>query len=204
MQLLHDHGIPSPVFETPRSEDEVAAACDRIGYPLVMKVISPQIIHKSDVGGVMLNITRADEGLRAFEKLREIAKDKEFKGVIIYPMVRFDSEVIMGLTRDINFGPVVAFGLGGIYTEVFKDLVFRVAPIDTDTAAEMIRSIKSFPILAGSRGKKPADIEKLAGILSNFSYLPFKHPEIIEADINPLSVSGETIYALDARIITAR
>jgi acetyltransferase len=200
MSLLNLQGIPSPKFGTAASAEEAVQVCGRIGYPGVMKIISPRIIHKSDAGGVILNIKNAGESKTAFAQLAEIGKGKDFKGVIIYPMIEVDREVILGLTRDTNFGPVVAFGLGGIYTEVFKDLVFRIAPISEGEAEEMIREIKSFKILEGSRGKGPIDINRLAKIISDFSRMPFQYPEIIEADINPLAVSPDRIYALDARI----
>ncbi|MDR1948159.1 MAG: acetate--CoA ligase family protein [Spirochaetaceae bacterium] len=201
MRLLNSIGVPSPVFKTAASAEEAARLAGEIGFPVAIKVVSPRIIHKSDSGGVVLNVKDAEDAVKAFQHLEGIAAGKIFNGVIIYPMVKVDREVIMGITKDNTFGPVVAFGLGGIYTEILKDVVFRVAPIDTDTAEEMIRSIRSFGILSGSRGKGPVNIEKLASILSNFSALPLKYTEVVEGDINPLSVSAEAVYALDARIV---
>jgi acetyltransferase len=204
MKLLQEEGIPAPPFLTACSAGEAAGGAEKLGFPVVMKVVSPEIIHKSDAGGVILNIRNTEEALRAFNRLQEIARGKRFRGVIIYPMLSFDREIILGISRDPDFGPVVAFGLGGIYTEVFRDISFRVAPIDVPEALEMIRSIKSFPILAGIRGKAAVDIERLGTILSNFSRLPFLHPEIVEADINPVVISPGGIYALDARIVTVK
>jgi acetyltransferase len=204
MKLLQEEGIPAPPFLTACSAGEAAGCAEKLGFPVVMKVVSPEIIHKSDAGGVILNVRNAEEAAGAFDRLREVARDKTFHGVIIYPMLSFDREIILGISRDPDFGPVVAFGLGGIYTEVFRDISFRVAPIDVPEALEMIRSIRSFPILAGIRGKGAADIEGLGTILSNFSRLPLRHPEIVEADINPVAISPGGIYALDARIVTVK
>jgi acyl-CoA synthetase (NDP forming) len=204
MRLLNDLGVPSPPFLTARSAEEAAERAGELGFPVVMKVVSPEIIHKSDAGGVILNIENAGDAGAAFDRLRKIAGAHTFNGVIMYPMVHFDRELILGISRDPDFGPVVAFGLGGIYTEVFKDLVFRPAPVDLPEALEMIRSIRSFPILEGIRGKAAADIEGLGIVLSNFSRLPFLYPGIVEADINPVVFSPGGIYALDARIVTVQ
>jgi acyl-CoA synthetase (NDP forming) len=204
MRLLNDQGIPSPPFLTACSREEAVERAIELGFPVVMKVVSPGIIHKSDAGGVILNIKNTGDINAAFERLRKIAGENIFNGVIIYPMISFDRELILGISRDPDFGPVAAFGMGGIYTEVFKDVVFRPAPIDVPEALEMIRSIRSFPILAGTRGKTAVDIERLGEILSKFSLLPFLYPEIIEADINPVVISPGGIYALDARIVTVK
>jgi acetyltransferase len=204
MRLLNDHGIPSPPFLSAGSAEEAAERAGELGFPVVMKIVSPGIIHKSDAGGVILNIENAGDARAAFNRLREIAGKNIFNGVIIYPRVQFDRELILGISRDQDFGPVAAFGMGGIYTEVFQDVVFRPAPVDIPEALDMIRSIRSFPILAGSRGKAAADIDRLGAMLSNFSRLPFLYPEIVEADINPVVISPGGIYALDARIVTEK
>lgn len=204
MRLLNDQGIPSPPFLTACSGEEAAERAAELGFPVVMKVVSPGIIHKSDAGGVILDIKNTGDANAAFNRLRNIAGENIFNGVIIYPMISFDRELILGISRDPDFGPVAAFGMGGIYTEVFRDVVFRPAPVDVPEALEMIRSIRSFPILAGTRGKAAADIERLGEILSKFSLLPFLYPEIVEADINPVAISPKGIYALDARIVTVK
>jgi acetyltransferase len=123
---------------------------------------------------------------------------------MIYPMIRDAQEVLMGITRDPQFGPVVAFGLGGIYTEVLRDISLRVAPVDRAEAQAMIREIRSFPILAGIRGQSPRDLDALAEALVNFSWLPFHYPEIAEIDLNPVFVFSRGLMVGDVRVISKR
>ena len=201
MDMLEKSGIPVPPHTFCETREAAASACAKLGFPAVMKVVSPDIIHKSDVGGVILNISSEKEAAEAFDRLRKVAEGQRFLGAICYPMLKGGREVILGLVRDPQFGPVVAFGLGGIYTEVLKDVVFRVAPVDKETAGEMIRSIKMFPMLAGARGQAPSDIDALAEAVAAFSQLPFKYPEIKEADLNPVLVFEKGVRVLDARII---
>lgn len=199
--LLSGIGISVPPFEFCSSRETAADACERLGYPSVMKVVSPEIIHKSDVGGVKLNLKCREDALKAFDEIESIAEGKDFRGVIIYKMVDFGKEVILGLTKDPQFGPVIAFGLGGIYTEVLKDIVLKVAPVTKEGAMEMIKSIKAYDILKGVRGDKPSDIDALADTIVTFSKLPFLYPDIIEGDLNPVFVYEKGITVVDARII---
>jgi acyl-CoA synthetase (NDP forming) len=201
MALLKENGIPVPEFRFAVSPEEAVEACRRLGYPVVMKVVSPQILHKSDFGGVILNISDDGGALAAFAKLQEAAKGRDFRGVVIYPMLKGGREIILGLTRDVQFGPVVAFGLGGIYTEVLKDIVLRVAPVDLRGAQEMIRSIRTYPILKGIRGQEPADLDALAEAIVNFSQLPFLYPDIEEADLNPVFVFLKGVLVGDVRLV---
>ena len=124
-----------------------------------MKVVSPDILHKSEHGGVIVGIRDEAAARAAFETIRERAAGADFRGVVIYPLIRGSQEVLVGLSRDPQFGPVIAFGLGGIYTEVLRDVALRVAPIDRAEADAMIRSIRAFPILAGARGQQPCDLD---------------------------------------------
>lgn len=201
MTLLKENGIPVPPFAFARSEDDAAKMAAELGFPVVVKVVSPQIVHKSDVGGVMLNLKSEDEVRGAFRKMEEIGKGKEFKGIVIYPMLKSGREVILGLTNDPTFGPLIAFGMGGIYTEVLKDLTFRIAPIDETEAAAMIREIKMYPILRGVRGEAPSDLEELARAIAAFSRLPLRYPDIFEADLNPVFVYEKGVRVADARIL---
>lgn len=166
-----------------------------------MKIVSPQIIHKSDCDGVILPIKTADEAGAAFDKLAAIGEGKDFKGALMVPMLKGGREVIFGLTRDPQFGPVVAFGMGGIYTEVLKDISLRIAPVTRETAMEMIRELKTYPILAGVRGQQSVDMDKLADALAEFSKLPFKYPDLKEADLNPVFLYEDSLCAIDARIL---
>jgi len=201
MDILMKNGVPVPPHKFCKTRAEAAEACAALGYPAVMKVVSPDIIHKSEYGGVILSINSEEKALAAFDRLEEIAHGLRFEGVICYPMLQGGHEVILGLTRDPQFGPVIAFGLGGIYTEVLKDVVLRIAPVTKETALDMIESIRSSAILKGIRGGAPADLDALAETIVNFSQLPFRYSDISEADLNPVLVFEKGLVALDARIL---
>ena len=203
MAWLRENGLPVPDFRWTPTPEEAVQGCREIGYPAVMKVVSPDILHKSDCGGVVLGI-RDDEGaLAAFQAIRQAAAGKDFRGVVIYPLIEGSMEVLLGLSRDPQFGPVVAFGLGGIYTEVWHDVALRVAPIDQAEAESMVRQIKSFPLLAGVRGQPPRDLQALADALVRLSWLPFRYPEVGEVDLNPVFLfeEGRGLVVGDARVI---
>ncbi|MCU7497073.1 MAG: CoA-binding protein [Ignavibacteria bacterium] len=178
-----------------------------IGYPVVMKVVSDFIVHKSDMGGVVLNISRHEEAEEAYKKIIRNAEASLPKGAIagllVEKMVGDGQEVILGLKRDPQFGPVIMFGLGGIYVEVFKDVSFRIAPVWKESVREMITEIRSFPVLAGVRGKKPRDVESIETCIERLSQLALDFPEIKELDMNPLIVEekGKGCFVADARII---
>lgn len=201
MALLRENGIPVPEFRFASNRQKAIEDARELGYPVVMKVVSPQILHKSDCGGVVLNITDDQGAEKAFDQIKQAAQGQDFRGVVIYPMLRGGREVILGLTRDGQFGPVIAFGLGGIYTEVLKDIVLRVAPVDQAGAEEMIRSIRTYPVLKGIRGQEPADLDALAEAIVNFSRLPFLYPDIEEADLNPVFVFPKGILVGDVRLV---
>ncbi|MCL1976105.1 MAG: acetate--CoA ligase family protein [Firmicutes bacterium] len=201
MQLLAAHGIKTPSFYFVKGEQETLAACMELGFPVAIKIVSPDILHKSDVGGVKLNIIDEEGARAAYRELARIGRDVDFRGVIIYPMLSKGREVIMGFTRDPQFGPVIAFGLGGIYTEVLKDICLGLAPLNKEAALKLIQSIKSFPLLAGVRKEAPADLESLANMLAQFSELPFIYPQLAEADLNPVFVYEQGVMVADARLI---
>jgi len=201
MAWLRSESIPVPEFRFAATPGEALQGCREIGYPVVMKVVSPDILHKSDAGGVILDI-RDDRAARAaFESIERAAAGQDLKGVVIYPLIEGGQEVLLGLSRDPQFGPVVAFGLGGIYTEIWRDVALRVAPVDRAEAEAMIREIKSFPLLAGARGRAPCDLDALAEVLVRFSQLPFRYPEIVEIDLNPVFVLAEGLVVGDVRVI---
>ncbi|CUH95980.1 hypothetical protein P22_2068 [Propionispora sp. 2/2-37] len=201
MALLQQNGIRVPEHCFAKTKEEAVAGCRSVGYPVVMKVVSPDILHKSDCGGVVLHIDSDAKAAQAFDNIQAAAAGCDFRGVVIYPMLKGGREVILGLTRDVQFGPVVAFGLGGIYTEVLKDIILRVAPIDRNEAKEMIESIRTYPILKGIRGQSKADLEALADAIVAFSQLPFRYEDIEEADLNPVFVFPEGLAVADARIV---
>ncbi len=204
MAWLREQGIPVPDFRFGATCEESVQGCREIGYPVVMKVVSPDILHKSDGGGVVLNVRNDDAARAAFETIERAAAGKDFRGAIIYPMIGDAQEVLLGLSRDPNFGPVVAFGLGGIYTEIWRDISLRVAPVDRVEAEAMIREIRSLPLLEGARGQAPRDLDALADVLVTFSELPFRYPEIDEVDLNPVFLFSEGLVVGDVRIIRQR
>ena len=201
MSMLKGAGIPVPEFRFVTSEKEAKKAAKEIGFPVVVKVVSPDIIHKSDFGGVKVNLKSEEEVGEAFRHMQKIAEGLDFRGVIIYPLLAPGTEVIIGLTRDVQFGPVVVFGLGGIYSEVLKDISLRIAPVTKDQAMEMIQSIRSYPILKGIRGKKGADLDALAEAIASFSRMPFLYPDLKEADLNPVFAYPDGVVTVDCRLL---
>jgi acetate---CoA ligase (ADP-forming) len=201
MAWLKSNGISTPPFIFASNSEEVVQASREIGYPVVMKVVSPKIIHKSEFGGVVVNIKDNTEATAAFKKIKQNASGMDFRGVLIYPMVSGAQEVLVGLSRDPEFGPVVVFGLGGIHTELWKDIAMRVAPVDFEGAMAMIRSIKSYPLLSGFRNTEPVDLTALADLLAKFSRLPFIYPEIEEVDLNPVFCFADRVLVGDVRVI---
>ena len=199
--LLKENGIAVQSFSFVHSEEEAATESAKLGYPVVMKIVSPKILHKSDVGGVLLNIEDEAAAREAYRKLALIGAGKDFRGAILSRMLEPGREVIVGLIKDASFGPVLAFGLGGIYTEVFKDVVFRVAPVTERTAYEMIASIRSYKLLEGVRGEKPVDYDALAELLVRVSEMPFRYRGLKEMDLNPVFAYENGVVAVDARIL---
>jgi acetyl-CoA synthetase (ADP-forming) len=182
------------------NEGGAVRAASKIGYPVVLKIISPEIVHKSDKGCVVLDI--ADEkGLRsAYKEITERASGFKVEGMLVQRMARKGVELIVGGKKDPQFGQVIVFGLGGLYVEVLRDFSMRVCPITKSDGAEMIREIRGYPILAGVRGKKPVNEEKLIDLLVNVSrFLVKKNPK--EFDLNPVIADGEGYDIVDTRIV---
>jgi acyl-CoA synthetase (NDP forming) len=201
MEILKKCSLPVPTNGFAKNLDELKEICERIGYPVVLKIVSPKITHKSDVGGVKLNIKNYDKAVAAYKDLAKIGGD-DFQGAMVYPMLKQDGiEVILGLKRDPAFGPVILFGLGGIYSELFKDISLKIAPINEVEAMEMIKSIKAYPLLSGARGSKPKNTRALAKTMMEFSKLPYLYPDIKEVDLNPVMVYENGVTIADARII---
>jgi acyl-CoA synthetase (NDP forming) len=201
---LAENDIPVPPFRWAWQNKAVLPACQELGYPLAMKVVSPDILHKSDSGGVILNINSNAEAQQAFAQLRQVAAGKDFRGVLMVPMIKDAFEVLLGISTDPQFGPVVAFGLGGVYTEILHDVSLRVAPVELPEARSMIQEIKSYPLLKGARGRPPADLEAMAQAIVKFSRLPFLYPEIRELDLNPVFLSSKGLVVGDVRVILNR
>jgi acyl-CoA synthetase (NDP forming) len=189
------------------SAEEVQAIAEEVGYPVAIKIIAEQISHKSDVGGVQLNLRNGPAVSAAFEdmmsRIRQAFPQIQPDGVLVQPMVTGGRELILGGRQDPQFGPVVLVGLGGVFVEIFEEAVVRVAPITRKDALEMIESLRGAQILKGTRGGKPADLEALVEALLRLSQLLVDFPEIKELDINPLRLfhEHEGCRALDARMI---
>jgi acetyl-CoA synthetase (ADP-forming) len=199
------HGIPVARTEFASTEDEAVKAAEKMGYPVVVKVASPDITHKSDVGGVILNLESSRQVREAYkeiyEKVGKTYPSARILGVTVGEMVKSSVEVAVGIVRDAQFGPALMFGLGGVFIEVLKDATFRICPVSRADALEMIGEIKAYPILKGYRGIPPADLEMLASILIKVSEMAVEHLEIVEADLNPVMVYGSEVKVADARII---
>jgi acetyl-CoA synthetase (ADP-forming) len=200
-----EYGIPVTRFEVAKSEAEAVKFAEAIGFPVVLKVVSPDIIHKSDVGGVIVGLKNAGEVRDAYKKILENVKkhraDAKIVGILVQEMAPASTEVIVGAIEDPQFGPALMFGLGGIFVEILRDVAFRIAPIDEDEAREMISEVKAYPLLKGYRNLPPADIEAIVKILVNTSRLVMEHQEIKELDLNPIMVYGRGAKTVDARII---
>jgi len=206
LEILSAYGFPLPKSILAKTEDEAVEAANNIGYPTVMKIASPQIVHKSDAGGVKVNLSSDEEVRDAFKVIVDNAKkydDKaEIKGVLIVEMVKGGKEMIIGSKLEPGFGPVVMLGMGGIYVEILKDVTFRLAPFTDQEANDMISSIKTKKLLEGVRGEKPSDVEKLSECIQRLSQLVTDFREIKELDMNPVLVmeKGEGCKILDVRI----
>lgn len=205
-EVFRAYGFPVPPLRWAQSEDEAVQAAEALGYPVVLKIVSPQIIHKTDVGGVRLNLAGEDQVRQTYReiltKVQAAQPSARLEGVLVQPMALEGRETILGMTRDPHFGPLLMFGLGGTYVEIFKDVIFRLAPISELWAHRMIQELKGFPILKGYRGEPPADLKAIADCLERLSQLVLDFPQIQELDINPLMVfeQGKGAAVLDARI----
>ena len=205
LDIIEAYGIPVVRRSLAKSPEEAAHQAEILGYPVVMKIASPDVPHKSDLGGIKLNITSQDDAVRAYNEIMDNVMARipnaRINGVLLQGQVSGGTEVILGGRRDPQFGPVLVYGLGGIFTELMRDVSFRVAPIARDEALEMIRETRSYKILSGARGREPGDIEGLADCLVRLGALLHDHPEIAEVDINPLMVTANGCLAVDALIV---
>ena len=206
-QLLHDAGIRVTQARLATTADEAAAAADVIGYPAVLKVVSGDIAHKSDVGGVELGLADADAVRAAYDRIMAAAKERApgagVEGVSVQQMAQQGTEVIIGTTTDPQFGPVLAFGLGGIMVEVLKDVAFRIVPLESRDARQIVREIRGFPVLEGVRGQPGSDLDALEAMILQVSQFASDHPEVAELDLNPVFAYPDGAIAVDARVVLA-
>ena len=203
--ICMEYAIPVTTFKLAKSEEEAAEFAGQIGFPVVLKIVSSDIIHKSDAGGVMVNLKSAVEVRSAYGKILENAKKYDVAakivGVLVQEMAPQSTEVIVGAIKDPQFGQTLMFGLGGIFVELLKDVTFRVAPITQEDAQEMVTKVKAYPLLKGYRNTPPADIDAIINVLLNTSKLVMDYPEIKELDLNPIMAYEKGAKTVDARII---
>jgi len=206
-QLLVEAGISVAVATLARDAKEAAKTAEKAGFPVVLKIVSPDVTHKSDVGGVRLGLESATDVEAAFNEIVAAVKaaqpDANIEGVAVQKMASAGTEVIVGMSKDPQFGPVMMFGLGGILVEVLKDVAFRIVPLEPKDARQMIREIKGFPVLEGVRGQPPANVGALEQLILKTSAFVESHPEIEELDLNPVFVYPDGVLAVDARIVIA-
>ena len=203
--VCKDYGIPITRFELAKNEAEAVEFAEAIGYPVVLKIVSPDIIHKSDVGGVVVDLKDEKAVRGAYKQILGNVKKHDAKakivGVLVQEMAPASTEVIVGSIKDPQFGPAIMFGLGGVFVEVLKDVTFRIAPVTEEEAREMIEEVKAYPLLKGYRGSPPADINAIVKIILATSKLVMEHQEIKELDLNPIMVYEKGAKTVDARII---
>ncbi|MFX1317421.1 MAG: acetate--CoA ligase family protein [Promethearchaeota archaeon] len=200
-ELLQEIGIQIPVQKLTSSKEETLSAAKDIGYPVVMKLIAEDIVHKSDTGAVKLNLKSKDEVEQAYDELMKIPSQTDRKISVQKMADEPITELIIGMTTDAQFGPALMFGIGGILVELLEDVSFRIAPITEYDANEMIHEIKGFPILDGYRGKPKADLDAIVKTLLKISDLVIEHEEINEMDLNPVFIYENGLICVDARII---
>jgi acetyl-CoA synthetase (ADP-forming) len=203
--LLKKYGIPVAESLLARSPEDAVRNATRLGYPVVLKVVSPDIVHKSDVGGVLTGLgedAAVKEGYRLIlERVRSVAGNASVEGILVQRMVPQGLELIMGGVKDGEFGPVVMFGLGGIFVEALRDVSFRVAPVSRFEAHEMIREIRGYPVMRGARGHAPVDEEALADMVLRVSCLLMDQAEVRELDMNPVFAYDRGAVVADVRVM---
>lgn len=203
--ICMEYNIPVTAFKLATSEKEAGEYAEQLGFPVVLKIVSPQIIHKSDAGGVMVNLKSALEVQEAYRKILKNAQKynaaARIVGVLVQEMAPQSTEVIVGAVKDAQFGQTLMFGLGGIFVELLKDVTFRIAPITQAEAVEMITGVKAYPLLRGYRNTPPVDIDAVIAILLSVSRLVMDYPEIKELDLNPVMAYEKGAKTVDARII---
>jgi acyl-CoA synthetase (NDP forming)/RimJ/RimL family protein N-acetyltransferase len=201
-EILEGIGITTTGFLVARSENEALVMSEKIGFPVVMKIVSPDVIHKTDAGGVKLNLTSLEDVRNAYHEIIETFKYQHIEGVTIQKMAKPGIEAIIGVTRDPSFGPLIMFGLGGVFVEVLRDVSFRILPITEKDASEMIAEIRGAAILEGYRGKA-VDLDSLSHLLLKISQLVVENHEISELDLNPLFLYPDGYITVDARMFVS-
>ncbi|MEJ2567979.1 MAG: acetate--CoA ligase family protein [candidate division WOR-3 bacterium] len=208
--IMESYGMTIPEGHFASSSDEAVRFANEMRYPVAMKISSPDILHKSDIGGVKIGLGSPTEVEDAFDLMMLRVKKKmpeaDIRGVLVVEIITSGKEVILGMKKDPQFGPMLMFGLGGIFVEILKDVTFSLAPITAEECRKMIESTKTYKLLTGVRGQRPVDIQSIITNLLQLSQLVMDFPEFEEVDINPLKVDhpGEGAYVVDARIILSK
>jgi acetyltransferase len=206
-EILRSYGFPTLKSGLVQTEKECCSLAENIGYPVALKIVSPDIVHKIDVGGVIINIRNKEELIKGYNRILKAVKTKrpeaDLWGIFVQQMAEMGKETIIGMNRDTHFGAMLMFGLGGVYVEALKDVTFRIAPIRELSAYDMIHNIRGYKLLAGVRGEKPSDINTIAECLQRLSQLVTDFKDIVELDINPFIVNeeGKGGKVVDARIL---
>lgn len=205
LALLAGYDLPVIAHRLATSPDEAATAARELGCPVALKVISPDIVHKSDVRGVVLNIATPEDAAAAFSaihaRITGHASRFTFHGILVAKMAAPGTEVIVGMVRDPQFGPAVMFGLGGIFVELYKDVVFRLPPLTLADARAMLAEVKAAPLLTGYRGQPPRDLDALAACACAVARIGAEHPEIQEIDLNPIIAHERGCVIVDGKIL---
>lgn len=203
--LLKQAGINVVDTRLATSKEEAISVSEQIGYPIALKIASPDVVHKTDAGGVKLNLKTPRQVGKAYDDILKAIKkqypEAKIQGMAVQKMAKPGVEVIIGMSQDAQFGPVIMFGLGGILVEILKDVSFRIVPLGRRDAGEMIREIKGYPLLEGYRGQEPVDVDNLERLILKVSEFVEKTPEIAELDLNPIFAYSDGAVAVDARII---
>lgn len=203
-EIMASYGVPVTRERVCTSVEEAKQAAAEIGYPVVAKIVSPQVVHKSDAGGVVVGISSAAEMEAAYhailKNVRAADPKAEVRGVLVGEMSKGE-EIIVGSINDEQFGQVMMFGIGGIFVEIYKDVAYRLVPLEPLDAREMIEEIKGYPLLTGARGRAPVDLPSLQQTLLNISRFLNDFPDIKEMDLNPVFVSERGVKVADGRII---
>jgi len=204
-ELLKNAGINVVETKLAKTKDEAIAISEQLGFPVVVKIASPDVVHKSDAGGVKLGVATASEVGEAYDGIMAAIKkeypDADIQGVSVQKMARTGVEVIIGMSKDAQFGPVLMFGLGGVLVEILKDVSFRIVPLVKRDSREMIKEIKGYPLLEGYRGSEPVDIANLEELILKVSEFVEKTPDIKELGLNPIFAYSDGAVAVDARVI---
>jgi acyl-CoA synthetase (NDP forming) len=205
MQLFKNYGLPTPEYRFVSDKEQAAEAAEQLGFPIVLKIVSGDVLHKTDAGGVKVGLQTERDVIQAYDAIIDSVYKNvptaRIEGMLVVEQAPKGTECILGMVKDKQFGPALMFGLGGIFVEVLKDVSFRVLPLTQNDALEMIRETKAYKVLSGVRGEAAKDVEALSRAILNLAKLVEQNPEIQEIDANPVMVYEKGVLVLDARVI---